>query len=608
MAKTPPFSLCNEFCVGGGGASNAKDVKYDNTSSGLEANNVGGAIDEICTKMNDIDTAKDWNQNDPKKADYIKNRPFYEDGTKVKQLEEKFIPDNIARIADLDEFKIKVTANGELISLSDSAEKPLQSMKIYGKTEMIPIPTLHKNKFNNDPSLLKKIGYISASSGNYAERIGFDIRLPVGTYTLSAEDLSPVTTNRYLYGNISDENNYALRTCHISNGIEVTQKQTITINEGEHLFLYNGNSNLNVQATQELFSLFNIQIEEGTEATPYEPYMPCFSFENTGKSGSTTEHVIGNNLFNNDTSLIKELTPISQIQGAPVYGYEFDLEKGDYTITIQELSCNGSVLFETILDADNNVISRVELFGDYGNCTPYTVTLHEGDRLFIYDITGMNNLAFWESLSMQIENGNKSTPVKPYNEQKLTISTPNGLDGLGEYCDYIDLKKGVRVQRIGEYVFTGDEDANNVWLEGSGRYVWIDDKGYFSAVKGRTDNCICTHFLNVQLESLDENNVFFCVMSNESWTIETFKQFFKAQYDAGTPVRIRYALAEPIETPLTEEEIQAYKSLHTNYPNTTIYNSNGAGAEVEYVADTKNYIDNKIAVEVEKLTAAIITE
>ena len=91
-------------------------------------------------------------------------------------------------------------------------------------------------------------------------------------------------------------------------------------------------------------------------------------------------------------------------------------------------------------------------------------------------------------------------------------------------------------------------------------------------------------------------------------TVEDWKAMLTKRYAEGNPLTVWYALAEPIETPLTEEEIQAYKALHTNYPNTTIYNSDGAGAEVGYVADTKNYIDNKIADEVAKLTAAIITE
>ena len=52
-------------------------------------------------------------------------------------------------------------------------------------------------------------------------------------------------------------------------------------------------------------------------------------------------------------------------------------------------------------------------------------------------------------------------------------------------------------------------------------------------------------------------------------------------------------LATPIETDLTAEEIAQYSALHTNYPNTTVYNDEGAGIGVKYVADTKLYIDNK---------------
>lgn len=54
-------------------------------------------------------------------------------------------------------------------------------------------------------------------------------------------------------------------------------------------------------------------------------------------------------------------------------------------------------------------------------------------------------------------------------------------------------------------------------------------------------------------------------------------------------------LATPIETPLTTEEIAAFKALRTNYPNTTILNDAGAHMSVKYNADTKLYVDNKIS-------------
>ena len=61
------------------------------------------------------------------------------------------------------------------------------------------------------------------------------------------------------------------------------------------------------------------------------------------------------------------------------------------------------------------------------------------------------------------------------------------------------------------------------------------------------------------------------------------------------PISFKYILAAPIETPLSAEEIAAFKALHSNKPNTTVYNDSGAHMAVEYIADTKTYIDNKFA-------------
>lgn len=56
---------------------------------------------------------------------------------------------------------------------------------------------------------------------------------------------------------------------------------------------------------------------------------------------------------------------------------------------------------------------------------------------------------------------------------------------------------------------------------------------------------------------------------------------------------VQYALAEENPIALSEEELAQYAILHTNKPNTTVYNDGGAGLGLEYVADTKLYIDNK---------------
>lgn len=67
------------------------------------------------------------------------------------------------------------------------------------------------------------------------------------------------------------------------------------------------------------------------------------------------------------------------------------------------------------------------------------------------------------------------------------------------------------------------------------------------------------------------------------------------QYAAGIPITVVYVLETPIETPLSDAELLAFKALRSNKPTTTILNDSGMFMSVDYVADTKTYIDNKIA-------------
>lgn len=72
-----------------------------------------------------------------------------------------------------------------------------------------------------------------------------------------------------------------------------------------------------------------------------------------------------------------------------------------------------------------------------------------------------------------------------------------------------------------------------------------------------------------------------------------------------------YYTANPIETPLSPEDIAAYKQLHTNYPTTIILNDENADIDVAYVADTKNYIqkrENIMQKQLSDIQAALISQ
>ena len=75
---------------------------------------------------------------------------------------------------------------------------------------------------------------------------------------------------------------------------------------------------------------------------------------------------------------------------------------------------------------------------------------------------------------------------------------------------------------------------------------------------------------------------------NDMKTLEEVNAMFA---ELGTNIVFVGVLETPIETPLSAEELEQYKTIHTNYPTTTILSD--AQLEVNYVADTKNYIDKK---------------
>lgn len=86
--------------------------------------------------------------------------------------------------------------------------------------------------------------------------------------------------------------------------------------------------------------------------------------------------------------------------------------------------------------------------------------------------------------------------------------------------------------------------------------------------------CFCDNSINFRIMNADA--------SNQDWI-----DYIVAQKTNGTPIQICYELAEPITVQLTPEQLTTL--LGTNY----IW-SDADSVSVDYVADTKLYIDSKI--------------
>lgn len=176
--------------------------------------------------------------------------------------------------------------------------------------------------------------------------------------------------------------------------------------------------------------------------------------------------------------------------------------------------------------------------------------------------------------------------------QTLTISTPSGLPSVGDVCDEIDLERGVYVQRTLKTQLTST----------MGWYAAMNGKRIYTEIKTLQKELgspiLCTHAVKGEWASdaegticLGNKNVGAVGFSTADFaTVDAVKAFLDAN-----DVYIVAALITPIEIPLSDEEIAAFKALKTHYPTTTVYNDESAQMAVKYAADTKNYIDQHLA-------------
>ena len=202
------------------------------------------------------------------------------------------------------------------------------------------------------------------------------------------------------------------------------------------------------------------------------------------------------------------------------------------------------------------------------------------------------------------EDGSVTLTISDTAEQKqmFPIPTPSGLPGIpvksgGNYidskgqqwvCDEVDFARGKWVQRIQKFVFSESEYSQKE-PRGYGFKVFISGEG--------TQNAISEFgkIINVGIGNYGEIRI-----QDSGWTI-LFDPDFTHWVDmtafkkwAADRLTIYYALAAPIEHDLTPDLIAKFEQLHTYYPTTNIFASDNAGVDVQYLADTKLYIDSKL--------------
>ena len=195
--------------------------------------------------------------------------------------------------------------------------------------------------------------------------------------------------------------------------------------------------------------------------------------------------------------------------------------------------------------------------------------------------------------------------------QSMSISTPNGLPGIpvasgGNYtdpdgqqwiCDEIDFARGMYVQNI-----KVDKNLNDLeWMtwgvnkrgDGiTGFYTYNIDTPkiqetvsniaiYNNDIYGGKRTGICASIIKPTSQTpymiLSVRNDTISDTSSNAAAIQSFKEML-----AETDAYMMYVLAAPIETPLTSDQLNAYKALRTYKGTTIIDNDAGAYMSVKY--------------------------
>jgi hypothetical protein len=234
------------------------------------------------------------------------------------------------------------------------------------------------------------------------------------------------------------------------------------------------------------------------------------------------------------------------------------------------------------------------------------------DELAIYinsaDVPTVLNIT-----NIQVVFANAKKDYKPFTEQSVTIATPSGLHGIpvssgGNYtdangqqwvCDEVDFARGVYVQRIAEITVTDGSEISNSAVSASGILRCTVAQNAVKPYANEIGPVMCDKLPQATSQEQENYGIAGTTITSLGHVVFAFegctsKEQAVAKLTEIGGVRIIYQLATPVEHPLSETELAAYRALHTNKPNTTILNDSGAYMSVDYTADTKLYIDNKI--------------
>lgn len=505
------------------------------------------------------------------------------------------------------QLAIKQTAEkSTLLHIQDSADFKVQSFEMEGKTEQAS--TTGKNLcnlqigsfLNDDGSVIeRKESQYATCSIFVTEETEIMISVPKtemhGVYLTKAYNETSGITKPYVKAAQGNSGKYILHA-------------------GQNILLFTAYDSVN---SLTVFKPIKVQIELGSTATAYEPY--------TGGQPSPNpdypQEIVNAGVYNEETGRyeigcsVVNKNLIHDIKNGYIHTQTGDLVPNDSYRTIYARLPKGIYTFTVSCDEGAYIVREKKsgvITGIGTNIASHKITV---DEYTLYEITvrNINTTDLFTNFVVQIEPGSTSTECTPHESQLFTLTSPVPITKW----DKLVKRDGVWGWSIWskEYNLSADEvelSANNA-SNASNVQVRLYIVG-LTTTKQRAE-CFCNIFRYANDTTIDHcgfwfSNRFCMLLSNKmlepygysydstvdnSVNCDNVKTAFKALLEATGGIQVWADMREEQSFhPLPNEEQEILNNLATYYPTTIVTNDQDCPMQIQYVADTKNYIDQKL--------------
>ena len=398
---------------------------------------------------------------------------------------------------------------------------------------------------------------------------------------------------------------------------DLTTQQSLegSFNSGDnttaYLILYLNAINDGTQRSAKI-KFDNLQVEEGSTKTDYEPYgaMPSPEFPSPIQNveGDVNVTVTNKNLFNSkkiqNSSIItvNDDNSITLSNNSNIVGYT------DTKIKLKELAEGlkvGDLAYLKLITTYTGY-SHIYIQGEYKGYWYNNTELVITQEILNSNVVLYGGYQKTDKLQIQITK-NKLEDYVPYQQQTATFPLSEGqklmlgdylaADGIHHIRKQIELDgtENIIVNQATYNIFK-IKDINDIGNDGSTTSVF----GYF-----------CSHFKEYTQVQLRQGNIGFAALggevnaiylgfgaNSEVNSVEACKSFLAQQKTAGTPVIVEYELAEEEIEAYTPEQQEAYNqicNLKAYEEETNVYSTNSTSPifKVTYLEETTEKIVNE---------------